>query len=322
MAENIYEHIASNKVRTIILVVLFPVVLMALIAGMLFGYGLFMDANPQAQNHYYAMLNSFLPQLLGAILIFGSLWLLMSYIFGAKLILKSARAVNVMNFESGKEIHRIVENIAITAGLPCPEIYIIDDESLNAFATGRNPERASITLTTGIVKVLNKQELEAVIAHEMSHIGNRDIRLMLLMVAGIGFCTFMGNLLLRGSFYSGRGRGNNKAGGIILMIGGAFILFGIIIAPLLRLAVSRRREYQADATACILTRNPLAMASALRKIDKDSRVEVLDSQQSVSAMCIANPLKKTKSIFGALSGITATHPPISERISRLEAMGR
>jgi heat shock protein HtpX len=321
MAKNIYENIEANKIRTILLVFLFPIVLTGLITGALFGFGLFMNQTPSSQQGYYEMINQTLPYLIVFFMIFALVWLSISYFAGAKMILRAAHAVDVMKFDNGRQIHKIVENVAITAGLPCPQVYIIDDDSLNAFATGRNPERASITLTTGIIAKLEKTELEAVIAHEMSHIGNRDIRLMLLMVAGIGFCAFVGQLLLRGSF-TGRRGGNNKSGGVVLALGAAFMVFGYIIAPLLRLAVSRRREYQADATACLLTRNPLALASALRKISEDSRVEVLDSQTSVSAMCIANPLKNKMSLFGKLSGITATHPPIAERIAKLEAMGR
>ena len=321
MADNIYENIETNKRKTILLVLLFPVVLTTLITGMLYGAALLVHSTPEQKQNNLDMLNISVPYVMVFFLVFGLIWLLISYFVGAKMILRAAHATDVMKFGKGKEIQRIVENMAITAGLPCPSVYVIEDDSLNAFATGRDPEHASITLTTGIISKLDKQELEAVVAHEMSHIGNRDIRLMLLMIAGIGFCTFMGQFILRGALHGRRG-GNNKTSGPILLIGGAFVIFGYIIAPMLRLAVSRQREYQADATACLLTRNPMAMASALRKISSDARVEVLDSQASVSAMCIANPLKNTKSFFGKLSGITATHPPIDERIAKLETMGR
>jgi heat shock protein HtpX len=207
--------------------------------------------------------------------------------------------------------------------LPPPKVFVIYDESCNAFATGRDPKRAAVTLTTGIIKRLDKLELEGVIAHEMSHIGNRDIRLNILMIAGIGFCTFIGARLLKMVYYSGgsrRSSDSSKATLVIGVLGIAFLFFGVLIAPLLRLAVSRQREYQADATAVLLTRNPMALATALSKIAVDPRVEVLDNQQSVSAMCIADPLKKSGSFFGFVSGLKATHPPIDDRIKRLQAM--
>jgi len=319
MSKNIYDHIEINKVKTIFLVLLFPAFLFLIIIALLYAFGLFAEVNPGAQQGYFSVITSFLPMIFLFVFGLGFLWLLISYFAGAKMILKAANAVELENFENSKQIKRIVENIAITAGLPCPKVYIINDDSLNAFATGRDPNHAAITLTTGIIGRLNKQELEGVIAHEMSHIGNRDIRLMLLIVAGIGFCTFMGHFLLRGSIYAPRGK--NKSSGIVFAMAAAFIIFGYLLAPLLRLAVSRQREYQADATACLLTRNPFALASALRKISQDARVEVLDSQPSVAAMCISSPLKKPNSLFNAFSGLIATHPPIDKRIEKLEAMG-
>jgi len=314
MAENIYKNIGQNRNRTILLVLLMPLFLIAIIYGLFYAYGLLMEGNTVVQQQYYKDIKNLLPSICGGAITIVTIWLFISYFSGSKMILNAAHAKSLTKSDN-PVIYNLVQNLAITAGLPMPKIYVIEDESLNAFATGRNPENASITLTTGIIRILNKQELEAVIAHEMSHIGNRDIRLMLLMVAGIGCCTFFGHVLIR----SGRG---GRDGAPIMLLGAALLLFGLLLAPLLRLAVSRQREYQADATGVLLTRNPLALASALEKISQDARVEILDSQQSVSAMCIANPLKKTKSLFGSLSGITATHPPIDERVRRLKAMGR
>jgi heat shock protein HtpX len=244
-----------------------------------------------------------------------------SYFFGDKLLLSGVGAKYVSD-KNYPEIYRLVENLCISRGLPVPRIFLIKDESLNAFATGRDPQHASIALTTGIVSKLERVELEGVIAHELSHVENRDIRLMLICVAGISFFTFAGGFLLRLALNSGR-RSSSKGNGALplLLLAAVFLLYGYLFAPLIRLALSRQREYQADASAALMTRNPAALATALRKISRDSRVEVLDKQATMAAMCIANPLAK-KGFFAWLSGLMATHPPIEKRIAALEEMDR
>jgi len=216
------------------------------------------------------------------------------------------------------EIYRLVENLCITRGLPLPRIYILDDDSLNAFATGRDPQHASVALTKGIVKKLERVELEGVVAHELAHIENRDIRLMLLIVAGISFFTLMGEWCLRQALYSGRRRSSKGGNSALfwLVLGIFCMVYGYLIAPVIRLAVSRQREYQADATAALTTRNPRALARALQKISGDPRVETLDKRESMAAMCIANPLAQA-GLFSWLSGLFATHPPIEKRIEAL-----
>ena len=235
------------------------------------------------------------------------------------MILKMAHARRV-TFEVNRELFRLVENTAIMAGLPTPEIYLIKDESMNAFATGRKPEAASIALTDGIVKKLDKAELQAVIAHELAHIGNRDTRLMIFTIAGIGCFTFFGELLLRTALRGGRrSRKSGKGALIILVVSIACLVFGYIVAPILRFALSRRREYQADATAVKINRDPEALSRALAKIALDPRVEVLDANPLVGNMCIANPAE-TMGFVGLESRLYATHPPIKDRIDALENM--
>lgn len=249
------------------------------------------------------------------------IWIAVSYFTGDKLLLNSADAIPVTR-QDQPEIYRLVENLCMSRGLPLPRIYIMDDESLNAFATGRDPQHASVALTKGIVKKLERAELEGVIAHELSHIENRDIRLMLITVAGISFFTFAGELCFRLGMASRYSRSNKTSGaGLFLVLGVICWLYGLVFAPLIRLAVSRQREYLADATGALMTRNPQALANALRKISSDSRVEALDKRASMAAMCIENPLEK-QNLFSAFSGLMATHPPIEKRIAALEEMNR
>ena len=198
-----------------------------------------------------------------------------------------------------------------------------DDDSLNAFATGRDPQHASIALTKGIVKKLERVELEGVVAHELAHVENRDIRLMLLIVAGISFFTFAGEFCLRQALYSGRRRSSKGGNGALvwLVVGIFCMVYGYLLAPVIRFALSRQREYQADATAALTTRNPRALASALQKISGDPRVEALDKRESMAAMCIESPLAKA-GLFSRLSGLWATHPPIDKRIKVLLDMDR
>ena len=246
--------------------------------------------------------------------VLASLWMAIAYFCGDKWLLSGAGAVPVTEHDF-PEIYRLVENLCMSRGLPVPRVFLMQDDSLNAFATGRDPEHASVVLTTGIVARLERVELEGVIAHELSHVENRDIRLMLICVAGIAFFAFAGEVLLRS------GGRSKKGGGIVIILGLIFLIYGYIFAPLIRLALSRQREYQADATAALMTRNPAALASALRKISSDCRVEALDKHASMAAMCIANPLKKS-GFAQWWNGLNATHPPIEKRIAALEEMDR
>ncbi|MCL2009996.1 MAG: M48 family metallopeptidase [Synergistaceae bacterium] len=321
-----YDHIAANNRKTVKLLCAFPVALF--ITVFLFAYLLTKTgvlslaelgiAGHGAPNQALELTLYVYPWMFLA----AAVWIIVSYRAGGAMILGMTNARRV-TLEENRDLFRLVENTAIMAGLPTPEIYLIDDEALNAFATGRKPEAASIALTAGIVKKLNKAELQAVIAHELAHIGNRDTRLMLITVAGIGCFMFFGELLCRVAFRSslrGGARGGRKGGGgkgtlLILAIGIVCLVFGYIVAPVLRLALSRRREYQADATAVKITRDPEALSRALTKISFDSKAEVLGASSLVGNMCIANPAKA-----GFVSRLYSTHPPIEDRVTALENM--
>ncbi len=304
--KTVYDHIRSNNIKTTILVILFPLIFIALIF-------LFTWIVVPAEQALETTIQVAIPTFIAC-----AVWLLISWAFGDSMMLNSAHAHEIHDDDpKNREIFRAVENVSIAAGLPCPKVYIIDDDSMNAFATGRSPKDASVALTRGIIKKLDRLELEGVIAHEMAHIGNRDIRLDMLLITGVGVTVFAADMILRMALYGNNDRDDNKnSAAILLMVWLAFMVFNWIVTPILRMAISRNREYAADATGAHITRNPKALASALRKITTDSRVECLDKVKSMSAVCIAYPGGPREFI----SSLMATHPPVEERIKRLESM--
>ena len=248
----------------------------------------------------------------------NSVLLLISWAFGDSMILNMAGAKQINDTDPDyKYIYKSVENVALAAGLPTPRVYIMNDDGMNAFATGRSPRDATIALTRGIIKKLDPIELEGVIAHEMAHIGNRDIRLDMFIITGIGVTVFIADALLRGIIYSNpRNDEKNNTALVMMMVWLAFTVFNVLITPILRMAISRRREYAADATGAFITRNPIALANALRRISGNSDVKSLTGQTAMASVCIANPLNK-RAFFGELF---ATHPPVEQRIKKLESM--
>lgn len=345
-----YEHIAQNKRRTVLLVLLFPLTFALFTWLVLWGiFGLAGDSHtetvqtrPQtrivrladgrlkkvqvpARQAYSSVSKSGVQTASEWLMVAGPLcwlgamiWILIAYFAGDKMILRGADAFEIQK-EDCPELYRLVENLCITRGLPTPKIYLMDDEGLNAFATGRDPQHASIAFTKGIVQKLDRAELEGVAAHELAHVENRDIRLMLITVAGISFFTLAGEICFRIAARSSRRNSKNNGAALFLVMGIIMLIYGYVIAPLIRLALSRRREYQADATAALTTRNPGALACALRKISGNSRVTALEKRESMAALCIENPLKKA-GLFSSLSGLLSTHPPVEKRIAALEEM--
>lgn len=305
--KTVYDHIRSNNIKTILLVALFPIIFIALV--FLFSW-IVVSARDAASVAIAVAVPTFIACMV---------WMGISWAFGDSMILSVAGAHEIHDTDpANREIFRSVENVALAAGLPTPRVYIIDDDSMNAFATGRGPRDASVALTRGIIKRLDRLELEGVIAHEMAHIGNRDIRLDMLLITGVGVTVFAADILMRVIMSGGgsRGKDDRSSGAVLFMVWLAFMVFNFVITPLLRMAISRNREYAADATGAQITRNPRALASALRKITTDARVECLDKVKAMSAMCIANP-RAPRELVGEL---LATHPPVNKRIARLESM--
>ena len=238
-----------------------------------------------------------------------------------KIVLAISRAKPVTK-EEYPYLYNVVEGLALAAGLPTPKCYVIDDTAPNAFATGRKPETAVICVTTGILQKLDRVELEGVIAHEMSHIKNYDIRLQTLVVVMAGIVALLSDWMLRSFWWGGgrrRGRGRDAggaAGGILVLVGLGLAVLSPFIATIIQLAISRKREFLADASGAMLTRYPAGLASALRKISADT--EPLEAANKATAhLYIVNPLK---GIGGGVNRLFSTHPPIEERIAALEKM--
>jgi|CXWL01.1.fsa_nt_gi heat shock protein HtpX len=295
----IREQIRANNWRTIGILSLFTIVALLIV----FVASLIMEAPPEQ----FPIIST---------VVFGVIfvWTLVSYYFGDKIILSFVDA-HPIDRKTHFDLYNIVENLAITAGLPNPKVYLIKDESLNAFATGRNPKHSVIGVTTGLLNKLNKNELEAVLAHEMGHIANYDIRLELILITVIGLISMAGEIMMRA-------RGKNS-GGIVLA--GLFVfIVGSPLLRLIRLAISRNREYLADSTGSLYTRDPHALAHALEKISSDARIESADRLTTAAHLFIADPrhdgaldTKKKLHEQSWISKLFSTHPPIGERIHRL-----
>ncbi len=266
-----------------------------------------------------------------AILVFAVLFSIgmsfTSYWFSDSIALGVSGAHQIQK-QDNPYVYRMVENLAITAGLPMPKVYVIDDPSPNAFATGRDPKHAAVAVTSGIVEKLNNEELEGVIAHELSHIGNYDTRLMTIVVVLVGIVTLLADFFIRWSFWGGAGRDRDSGQlGLILFIAGfVLLLLSPVFATLIQLAISRKREYAADADGALLTRYPDGLASALEKIQADS-APLRSANKATAHLYIANPFKDVdkdgdgkpdgRSWF---AGLFDTHPPIEKRVAALRAL--
>ena len=254
------------------------------------------------------------PAILYIAVIFAILMNFGSYWFSDKIVIKMTRAKPVTN-ESHPDYWNVVENLSITAGLPMPKIYIVDDPAPNAFATGRNPKHSAVAVTSGLLQILDKTELEGVIAHELSHIGNRDMLVSTIAVTLVGFLAILSDIFWRISFHGG-GRREGKGNGVLMVLAIVGIILAPIAAKLIQLAISRKREFLADASGALLTRYPDGLARALEKISADT--EPLEAANKATAhLYIVNPLKDYK---GGINKLFSTHPPAADRVARLRAM--
>lgn len=296
-----YKQIASNKRRSVILIFLFITIIAAIGWAFSeltdFGYGALVLA-----------------------IIISVLLAVFGYYQGDKVALRTAGAKPIKK-EENPYVYRMVENLCITAGVPTPKVYIINDPAPNAFACGRSPEHASIAMTTGIIEKLENEELEGVIAHELSHIKNYDIRMMTLVVVLVGTVALLSNWFIRSQMFGFGRRRDNRSGGqlamVLLLVGVVLAILSPLIAQLIKLAISRKREFLADASGALLTRYPEGLARALEKI-ADYNKPLLHANNATSHLYISNP-------FGAhalrgLAKLFSTHPPITERTAALRKM--
>ena len=244
-------------------------------------------------------------------IIFSIIMNVASYFWSDKIVLSMAGAKSA-DHDTYTDLYHIVENLSITAGLPMPKIYIISDASPNAFATGRNKEHAVVAVTTGLLKILNKTELEGVIAHELSHIGNKDILLSTVVVVLVGFVSIIANIFMRGGM-RGQSRDEEKSGNIFAIIGIIFLVLSPLFAKLIQLAISRKREFLADASGVLLTRYPEGLASALQKIST-AGIPLQHQNSAIAHLYIANPLG---GVGSKISGLFSTHPPVRDRINAI-----
>lgn len=240
-----------------------------------------------------------------------------SYWWSDKLVLKMTGAVPADPHQH-QELINVVENLAITAGLPMPKVYVVNDPSPNAFATGRNPEHAVVAATTGLLQILDRTELEGVMAHEMAHVGNRDMLVMTVAVVLAGFIAIVADFFMRSLLWGG-GNDRNKSP-VLLVVAIVGIILAPIAAQLLQMAVSRKREYLADATGALLTRYPEGLASALEKISRTAR-PMQRASHATAHLFISDPFAGDKrSVWQKIGGLFHTHPPAGERIARLRRM--
>lgn len=242
-----------------------------------------------------------------------------SYYYSDKIIL-SVSGARPADQASDKMVRDAMEGLCIAAGLPMPKVYIIDDPVANAFATGRNPENAVVCVTTGLLQKLDYYELEGVLAHELAHIGNRDILLSTIVTVMVGIVVILSDMWTRSMFWGGRRRNSDREGGgaqaVIMIIGLIFIILAPLAGQLMKMALSRNREFLADATGAEFTRNPEGLASALEKLAAQSQ-PVARATNATSNLYIVNPLKAARGEEGGLGVLFATHPPIKKRIEAL-----
>jgi heat shock protein HtpX len=296
----IYDRISANKRETWLLMFAFIVIVGAMVTVVAYVFGMPLVFAPFA----FAGLAAYA---------------LFSYFASASVALgvSGARQVGVTD---EPELYRIVENLCIGSGLPMPKVYVIEDSAPNAFATGRDPKHASVAATRGLLDKLDKAELEAVMAHEMSHVGNYDIRVMTITVVLVGLVALLADIFMRWSIWGSGGRSSNKdkggAAAVLVLVALMFAILAPVIAKIIQLAISRQREYLADASGALLCRNPDALARALAKISADP--EPLEAANKATAhLYISNPLKEHAS---ALNNLFNTHPPVEKRIKLLHAM--
>ncbi|MBS1621070.1 MAG: M48 family metallopeptidase [Bacteroidetes bacterium] len=297
----IQSQISRNNRYSFLLLIAFPTLLL----GMFYIFFFF------AENQYFSLANEQFLRVLPGVLIAVLIWFLIAYA-GHTAFIRLATSSRPLERNENMRVYNLVENLCIQCGMVTPKIFIIYDDSLNAFASGVNQKTYSVTLSKGIIDKLNDDELEAVIAHELTHIRNKDTRLLIISIIFVGIFAFLAQMALRSlRFTSGS---KKKDGGYIILIAIAVTAVCYLISLLLRFGISRRREYLADAGSAEMTKKPYALANALRKIDNDPLIEAVHNED-VAQLFIDNPQKKNKSFFARLF---ATHPPIEKRIQLLD----
>ncbi len=297
MRKDMFSEIFKNKIKTVLLFVIFFVFIMLVGFAIKYifdfaGFGILFFAG-----------------------FFAIIFAVVGYFTGDKVVLATSRA-KLADEQKYQHLHNLVEGLSISAGIPKPKVYVIPDKAPNAFATGRSPKHSSVAVTEGLLQILNREELEAVIAHEISHIQNQDIKIMTLVTILFGLVAMASDIAIRSLFW-GSVTGSRRSNGqnpVLLIIALVFVILAPVVAILIQMMISRNREYLADSNGASLTRYPKGLANALRKI-LDANTPVAAATKGTAHFYIANPLKSKKK-----TSIFSTHPPIEERIKRLEQM--
>lgn len=301
----LHSQIARNNRKSIGLLIAFPgLILFAVYAFLFFGLNKDIDET-----------NLRFIQIAPIVLIAVGLWFIIAYFFQAAIIKASSRAKTLERNENIR-VYNLTENLCMSVGMKMPKLFVIDSPSLNAFASGLDEKSFSVILTTGIIAKLNDQELEGVIAHELSHIRNKDVRLLVVSIIFVGIFAFIVEFLFRSFLHGGRGRKREKSDGKLVIIALVIAIVVYFFSILFKFALSRKREYLADAGAVELTKNAHALASALRKISGNSNLDV--KSEDLKQSFIENSPENSKSFLSSFGGLFTTHPPIEKRIEILE----
>jgi len=302
------RQIQRNNLNSILLLIAFPALLLGMFYVIIFFAG---NQNVEQSNSQFLIALPF-------ILVGTGIWFLIAWA-GHSVFIRMATGSKPLERMENKRVYNLLENLCIANGMPMPKLYIIDDDSLNAFASGISNKTYSISLSKGIIEKLNDEELEGVIAHELSHVRNRDVRLLIISIIFVGIFSFLAELAFRSLRFAGGGKRSSKDGkgtGVIILIAIVVTAVAYLISLLLRFGISRKREYLADAGAADMTRKPYALASALRKITSDPLIEAVESRD-VAQLFIENP-KPSAHKSASWDNLFATHPPIEKRIELLE----
>ena len=309
-AVGLKTHIWANNTRSILLLAGFPVLLVVILYGLqlvLMGFGVIPNSGGTLGDDM-TLAGSMLGWTVPTALIVAAIWFAISY-FGSQAMIDAMTGAKKVERRDEPELYNLLENLSISRGLRTPTLRIIERPELNAYASGLHEGRYSVTVTRGLMGALDRDEMEAVLAHELTHVINKDVRTMVIASIFAGIISVMAELVFRGLFFSRGGRGNNKNAGPLILIGLAIAVIGFVLAAVIRMMLSRTREYVADAGAAELTKNPDAMISALRKVSGQSKLEAPDE---LRGMFLDNQEKSA-----GFAGLFATHPPIEKRIDAL-----
>jgi heat shock protein HtpX len=300
----IQTQISRNNRNSTLLLIAFPVLLLAMVYAFLY----IINKDKSTVGYTFA-------RVMPLVLVGVGIWFGIAYFAHASLI-QMATGARPLERRENMRVYNLVENLCISQGMKTPKIFLIEDDSLNAYASGINEATYSVTLSRGIINKLNDAELEGVMAHELTHIRNRDVRLLIVTIVFVGIFAFLSQIAMRTLFFSGGRRRDKDNNGVIMIAAIVITAVAYFISLLLRFGISRRREFMADAGAAEMTHNPLALASALRKISEDPYIEAVQNQD-VAQLFIDHPSPEKKGSF-SLNDLFATHPPIERRIKALE----